>query len=211
VNRCGTVDVRRSALVKEHQAVVAPDRREAVMGRLERLTNIAVLIACAGLAIAFGRNLYLNSTARTGSFSRGERIELPGYPATTSAKPALVMILSTQCYFCKEGMPFYRALTAFHQAAPEDVRFLAVLPQTVSEANSYLERNGIHVDRVLSLPLEQIGVHGTPTLLLLDPHNKVEESWEGLLNNAGQAQVLERLKRLCGGCTPPSAARASTT
>jgi hypothetical protein len=183
------------------------------MSRLERVANIAVLVASVGLAIVFGRTFYLNHTTSpvAGTFSRGQRIELPSEAGPAAAKPILLMILSTQCHFCNEAMPFYQILTAFHQTAPQSLRLVAVLPQSVNEASAYLAHNGIRVDRVLSLPLERIGASYTPTLLLLDSHYRVEASWVGLLDKTGQTKVLDSLRAICGDCRLPSAKDASAT
>jgi hypothetical protein len=87
---------------------------------------------------------------------------------------------------------------------------VAVLAESEGEAKAYLQQNGIAVDRVLPLPLEQIGVSGTPTLLLLDRQNKVDESWVGLLDEAQQAKVIETLEKSCAGCILPAATGRST-
>ena len=168
------------------------------MSRLEKLTNIAVLLSCALLVAALGRNFYLSHTrpaAGTEAVARGQQITLPGYtPASTES--TLIMVLSTQCHFCKDSMPFYRKLTVLHRSAPGRLRVVAVLPEPESEASAYLDRNGVGVDHVFSLPPGDIGVNATPTLLLLDPRNKVEESWVGLLGDSQQAEVLENLRKL---------------
>lgn len=183
----------------------------AVVRRLEKLTNIAVLITCVVLVASLGHNFYLSHTmaAATSGIKHGQQIELPGY-SPTGAGPTLVMALSTRCHFCTASMPFYKKLTVFRRSTPGSLRVVAVLPESEGEAKAYLQQNGIAVDRVLPLPLEQIGVSGTPTLLLLDRQNKVDESWVGLLDEAQQAKVIETLEKSCAGCILPAATGRST-
>jgi hypothetical protein len=78
------------------------------------------------------------------------------------------------------------------------LRLVAVLPESKEEAESYLRDQGIAVDAVLSAPVSEVGVRGTPTLLLLDRQNKLEEMWVGKLNEAQETQVLTRLKKVEG-------------
>jgi hypothetical protein len=56
----------------------------------------------------------------------------------------------------------------------------------------------------VSLPVSQIGVAGTPTLLLLNGESKLEEKWVGRLNAEGEAQMLARLKQACRLCSTPA-------
>jgi hypothetical protein len=85
-------------------------------------------------------------------------------------------------------------------ADPQGLRMVAVLPEKQEEAASYLKEHGIGVDEVISMKVSKLGVRGTPTLLLLDGQNKLEELWAGKLNESQEGQVIERLKKACSGC-----------
>jgi hypothetical protein len=61
------------------------------------------------------------------------------------------------------------------------------------------------VDEVISMEVSKLGVRGTPTLLLLDWQNEVEELWAGKLNDSQESQVIERLKKACSSCSIPAA------
>jgi hypothetical protein len=56
-------------------------------------------------------------------------------------------------------------------SSPQGLRLVAVLPDSKEQAESYLKEQGIGADAVISAPVSQIGVEGTPTLLLLDGQN----------------------------------------
>ena len=62
------------------------------------------------------------------------------------------------------------------------------------EIEDYLKKQGIAADSVFSMPLSQIGVKGTPTLLLLDGQDKLVESWVGQLNSQEESDVVARLQ-----------------
>jgi len=108
----------------------------------------------------------------------------------------LVMAISTTCHFCKDSVPFYQKLTA----AEKEVKMIAVLPQPVTEAQQYLSGAGVRVDEVRQVPLNTLGVRGTPTLLLVNDLGVVTDVWVGRLQPDQEAQVLTALeKKIVGG------------
>jgi hypothetical protein len=106
------------------------------------------------------------------------------------SRQTLVLAISSTCHFCTDSAPFYKTLVQ----AKKDTRVVAVLPQSAEEGKSYLQKLGVTVDEVRQLPLDKIGVHGTPTLMLVDNSGAVKGSWVGKLSGESQADVLQRLQ-----------------
>jgi hypothetical protein len=179
------------------------------MTKLERATNVAILLASAFLIVTLARNYYLSykPDRRTRvQISKGELVKLPGADTAgrQPATPTLVLALSKNCHFCQESVGFYQKLTAIKNSSPQGLRIVAVLPESKEEAATYLKKNGIGVDEVVSAPVSNLGVMGTPTLLLLDGQNKLEEIWVGKLSSEQETQVINRLKKACTGCSLPA-------
>lgn len=108
----------------------------------------------------------------------------------------LVLAISTTCHYCKDSVPFYRKLGA----TGTDVKMVAVLPQPVIEGQQYLGGAGVHVDEVRQVPLNTLGVRGTPTLLLVNDAGVVMDVWVGKLQSDQETQVLTALeKKIVGG------------
>jgi len=63
----------------------------------------------------------------------------------------------------------------------------------VEEGRKYLERLGVSVDEVRQLSLDQIGVTGTPSLLLVDASGVVKNFWVGRLAPDLEATVMDAL------------------
>jgi thioredoxin-related protein len=106
----------------------------------------------------------------------------------------MLLVLSSQCHFCTESAPFYQRL-AKERATVNNVRLVAVLPQTVSDGQQYLSKLGITVDEIKQSSLDSIGVSGTPTLILADNTGTVSGAWVGKLQADKEAEVLDRLKQ----------------
>jgi hypothetical protein len=179
------------------------------MTKLEKATNVAIIVACAVLVGNMARNYYLSSKPdprMLPEIPKGAVVNLPAAAPVNPQQPTLVLTLSKNCRFCQESVGFYQKLTAFKNSSKQGLRLVAVLPQGKEEAESYLKEHGIGADEVISMQVSKLGVRGTPTLLLLDGQNKLEEMWAGKLNDSQETQVIERLKKACGGCSIPATA-----
>jgi hypothetical protein len=177
------------------------------VNRLEKIVNVAILVTCCLVVGNLARNVYLEHKVAARfipSFNKGQVVKLAGY-TPSSKESTLVMVLSTHCHFCQANAPFYQKLAVFKNASPNQLQLVAVLPEKQDEASAYISGHGIGADAVLSMSLTQIGVKGTPTLLLLDNQGKVEDFWVGQLDDSQQKKVFDRLKKDCANCSVPEA------
>jgi hypothetical protein len=176
------------------------------MTKLDKAANIALIIACALLIGTLARNYYLSRKTDPNlelGIEKGEQVQFPGdAPAGgQSAQATLVLALSTHCGFCQDSLPFYQKLAAFKNSSPARVRLATVMTEPEEEIEAYLKKNGIAADAVFSMPVAQMGVKGTPTLLLLDGQNKLIESWVGKLDSQGESDVIAHLQKACPECS----------
>jgi len=176
------------------------------MTRLDKAANIALILACLLLIGALARNYYLSRLPDPGiklGIEKGEPVKLPADASadTQTAQATLVLALSTHCGFCQDSVPFYQKLAAFKNSSPARVRLATVMSEPKEEIEVYLKKQGIAADAVFSMPVSQIGVMGTPTLLLLDGQNKLIESWVGKLNSQEESEVIAHLQKACPECS----------
>jgi len=75
------------------------------------------------------------------------------------------------------------------EQAGKSVKILAVLPQSASEAEQYLNGEGVHVDQVKQVELGSIGVRGTPTMLLVNSGGVVTKVWPGKVQSEDEDKV----------------------
>jgi hypothetical protein len=169
------------------------------MTRLDKAANIALITACLLFIGFLARNYYLSRVTDPDiklGVEKGERVKLPVEDSADkrSAPATLVLALSTHCGFCQASVPFYQKLAVFKNSSPSKVRLAIVMSEPKEEIEDYLKKQGIAADSVFSMPLSQIGVKGTPTLLLLDGQDKLVESWVGQLNSQEESDVVARLQ-----------------
>jgi hypothetical protein len=77
----------------------------------------------------------------------------------------------------------------------KSLKMVAVLPQPVAAAEQYLHGEGVRVDQVKQASPGEIGVRGTPTILLVNGAGVVTRVWSGKLQPEEQEQVLGVLKK----------------
>ncbi|MGO9228741.1 MAG: peroxiredoxin family protein [Bryobacteraceae bacterium] len=168
------------------------------MKLLERFANLAVIVGVAVfLALVVHNRLWRSSAPPATPLAmaqalRGRTIHLSGIDFPRS-RASVLLVISKTCHYCEESLPFYRTLAVETQGK---VDLLAVLPQPRPEAEAYLKEVGLPATQVASAPPTQLGLSGTPTLVLLDRSGKVQEVWLGFLEGTRQAQVRSRLAQL---------------
>lgn len=170
--------------------------------KIETWANISVIVAALIFCATIVKDrwidkpaLPLTGYANTESRLLNTRLEVPGVQWNEADK-TLVMALSTQCHFCQESTPFYKALSTSKAVTSKRVAMMMVFPQPQSEAESFVRSKGIQTSGIFSLPLQRMGVSSTPTIFLVDRSGKVEKLWVGVLSEAQQKDLLGELAKL---------------
>jgi thioredoxin-related protein len=160
------------------------------MKLLEKCANIAVIVGVAAFLFVIVRGeLNKNKQSPPPRALVGKSVTLPGTQLNPQHNSLLVAI-STQCHFCKDSLPFYKTLA---ERAQGKLDVIAVFPQPVAEAQSFLQQAQVAPTSIVSADFSKIGVQATPTMLLVDPHGKVLDEWMGKQDESGEQRVLARV------------------
>ena len=62
-------------------------------------------------------------------------------------------------------------------------------------AEQFLQEGGVHVDQVRRLSMGQIGVQGTPTMLLVNSAGVVTKLWVGRVKPEQEQEVLSAIRK----------------
>jgi hypothetical protein len=165
--------------------------------KVELFSNIAIIIVAILLGTVLVKKYFLAQPAQTSSnatvnkpLNAGTKINLQDIDWSKNEQ-TLVLALSNSCHFCSESAPFYRRLAQ----SKGDTRLLAVLPQPMEDGQKYLEKLGVSVSEVRQTPLANLGVDGTPTLILVDNKGMVVDSWVGKLSAGEETEVLSKVEQ----------------
>jgi thioredoxin-related protein len=164
--------------------------------RLEVAANVAIIVVAVLVCFVVVKTYLLGGPARPQQQAQspaiGSKVSVPDVDWGKNGR-TLVLVLQKGCHFCAESASFYQRLVR-DTAGREGLRLVAVLPQKVEEGKQYLNDLGIRIDEVRQASSNDLGVQGTPTLLLVDNSGAVTESWVGKLPPDKEAEVLNRLK-----------------
>ncbi|SRR6266404_1329617 len=165
--------------------------------KIELIANVAIIIVACLLGTVLVKNYWLAKPSEQAIKKENEH-QVANGPSVSSLdidwkqrKQTLILAISSSCHFCTDSAPFYKRLAQ----GKGDTRVVAVLPQPVQDGQDYLKRLGVSVDQVKQVDLDQIGVRGTPTLLLVDNSGVLKDSWVGRLPPEKEKSVLNALRQ----------------
>ena len=161
--------------------------------KVELLANIGIIIVAILLGVVLVNRYLLPASPQPNAVQAvqikpGMKLSFPDVNWEKSRK-TLLLVLSTTCKYCTESAPFYQQLVK-SKGGREDVRIVAVLPQTPDEARKYLGDHGITVDQIRQAAPGAAYAKGTPTLISVDNTGSIVESWIGKLPPEKEAEVL---------------------
>jgi Redoxin len=166
---------------------------------LARITEVAANIAIVVVAVVVVAVL-----AKQYLWPRQPPKAPPGIAAGTKLSIAdvdwahngatLIVALQKGCHFCSESAPFYQRLVN-DTKDKTGVKIVAVLPQPFDDARQYLDSIKVPIADVKQEQLSTFGVKGTPTLILVDAHGVVTDSWVGRLPPERETEVITKLSK----------------
>lgn len=174
-----------------------------VSKKIELIANLAIIVVACLLGTVLVKNYLVTKRTEQANKSESQPVQSqsqsqPVNSPTVSSldidwkqnRQTLILAISSSCHFCTESAPFYRKLAQ----SKSDTRLVALLPQPVEDGRKYLEKLGVSIDEVRQSGLDKIGVHGTPTLMLIDNAGVVKGFWLGKLSSEEEAKVLSSLR-----------------
>jgi thioredoxin-related protein len=159
--------------------------------KLELIINTAVPLVVIAVLLVLARSYWRSEAAPSQIAVGTEMAQNVNWHAKGTT---MVFILSTTCHFCAESADFHRELSQFCEH--HGISTLALFPQPVREARSYLHKAGIKVDNVQQASFSELGIQGTPTLLLIDASGKVKRLWVGWLTQDAERAVYGEARLL---------------
>ena len=148
--------------------------------RLELLANILIILVAPFLSTVLVRQHSFDSQTPFQRTGQGPIVgsTLDNIAIDFSAKPKTVILaLNKRCSFCAESAPFYNRLLKISRNS--NLRLIAVLTGNVKESREYLNELGLEEIDVMQMPLKNINVKDTPTLIMVNSEGLVIDFWVG--------------------------------
>lgn len=162
----------------------------------DRTANVVFIVACVVLvAVGVSRLRRVDTTvqAREEFLTRGVLAPF-ALVNDDGATRLLCVVISSNCHYCSDSLPFYRRLVAIGARSSVSPRLVFVTMESREMTETYLRRGDIASPSVLTVArLPQIP--GTPSIVLLDRHGRVQRSWVGRLSRRQEADVEALMAR----------------
>src|SRR5262249_26260489 len=104
----------------------------------------------------------------------------------------LVLVLSTNCKFCKMSAPFYSEL-AGKVSRDHSRRVVAIFPQAPSDVAQFKLAQNLACETIPDVPITEAGISATPTMLLVGSDGIVIQSWTGAPNEQTKQAITSAL------------------
>lgn len=111
---------------------------------------------------------------------------------------SLVLAVRSECPHCKASGPLYRQLRSAVAATINRVGIIAVFPDSPDKVRAFLGKFELDIPAVSGMPLKQLAVSGTPTLILADSRGTVTRVWVGELDAEEQRELFAQLRSYVG-------------
>lgn len=175
-------------------------RRSKAFAVIQLIANLAIIVIAVLLGAlyvqqqeAYRRLSDFRSSvpsAERPKTPKGNIVRISGVDWSINGR-TLVLALKSGCRFCTESAPFYKELLKKQAKSP--VHLVAVFPENDPAAQSYLDTLGISINIVRQVPLDELFISGTPTILLVDSNGQVTDAWIGRLDPRREQEVLSEL------------------
>ncbi|HEX6732536.1 MAG TPA: hypothetical protein VF074_21130, partial [Pyrinomonadaceae bacterium] len=158
---------------------------------LDVTTNVVVVVFAVVAIGVLVKNYFAPDVKTSVAIKTGTVFpEIAGVDYKQSPR-TLILALNVDCRFCTRSVPFYNSLAEVRQQDAGRVNIVAAfINKDEGLVKSYVDEKQLTVQAIAGVDLDKLGVHTTPTLILVDSAGKVLDSWRGELQPDGEREVF---------------------
>ena len=162
---------------------------------LDVTTNVMVVVFAVVAIGILVKNYLVPSSVKTSVAIKTGTVfpEIAGADYKQTPR-TLILALNVDCRYCTRSVPFYNSLAEARQENTGQFNIVAAFVNNdAALVKSYAEEKQLLVQSIAGVDLDKLGVHSTPTLILVDSAGKVLDSWRGELQPEGEREVFSTL------------------
>jgi rhodanese-related sulfurtransferase/thioredoxin-related protein len=150
-----------------------------IQSRVNFAVNVALLVALATFGFCIARYALERYQFSNVWLTANNEVRLEGVDLSKSIQNIIVFV-DRNCKYCDLDAPFYQRLAKASQT--QAVNLIIAFPHDLHDGKRYLAEKQIEPDEVVRLHFKQIGIQGTPTLMLLNREGGIIAKWTGELS-----------------------------
>lgn len=169
--------------------------RKKLKSILDVTTNVVVVVFAVVAIGVLVKNYFAPQGVKTSvAITKGSAFpEIAGVDYKQAPR-TLILALNVDCRYCTRSVPFYNSLAEGRQENAGKFNIVAAFINKDPElVQSYAEEKHLSVQTIAGVDLDKLGVHLTPTIILVDSAGKVLESWRGELQPDDEREVFGSL------------------
>jgi hypothetical protein len=169
--------------------------RKRLKSFLDVTTNIVVvLFAVVAISVLVKNYFAPQSPKNSVTIKKGSVFpEIAGVDFKETPR-TLILALNVDCRYCTRSVPFYNSLARARQENANQVNIVAAfINKDPALVKSYADEKQLSVQAIAGVDLDKLGIHSTPTLILVDSSGKVLDSWSGELQPDAEREVFAAL------------------
>ena len=166
------------------------DMEIEMKNRIEWIANVIVITFALVVGSIFLKDRLSPIASEPDTVKAGDKLSNVAGWNWGAHDQTLVLGLRKGCHFCEDSAPFYQRLIAQEQERSNST-LVAVFPDTTDTVKAVLQSEGLRVQAIAGVPLEELKISGTPTLLLVDKNGIVLNAWVGMLNPRQELEVMK--------------------
>lgn len=174
---------------------LASPTKEKLKNVLDVTTNvIVVLFAVIAIGVLVKNYLAPDGVKTSGVVMKGSAFpEIAGVDYKLAPR-TLILALNVDCRYCTRSVPFYNSLAEARNQRPGKFNIVAAfINSDAALVQSYAEEKRLSVQTIAGVDLDKLGIHMTPTIVLVDNTGKVLDSWHGALQPDAEREVFAAL------------------
>ena len=174
---------------------LASQTRKKLKDILDVTTNVVVILFAICAIGVLVKNYFAPQGVKTSVAAKKGSVfpEIAGVDYKQTPR-TLILALNVDCRYCTRSVPFYNSLAEARQKNADQVNIVAAfINKDPALVKSYAGEKQLSVQAIAGVDLDKLGVHSTPTLILVDGAGKVLDSWSGELQPDGEREVFAAL------------------
>src|SRR5829696_9104745 len=169
--------------------------RKKLKDILDVSTSIVVVVFAVIAIGVLVKNYFAPSSAKIGvTLTKGSVLREIAGVDYKQAPRTLILALNVDCRYCTRSVPFYNSVAEAKQETAGQFNLVAAFINNDPElVKSYVEQKGLSVQAIPGVDFDNLGVHMTPTLILIDSAGQILDSWRGELQPDGERELFAAL------------------
>lgn len=168
--------------------------RKKLKDILDVTTNVVVVVFALVAIGILVKNYFAPGAKTSVAVTKGSVLGAIAGVDYKQAPRTLILALNVDCRFCTKSVPFYNSLAEARQENAGQFNLVAAFINKDPElVKSYVEEKQLSVQAIPGVDLDKLGIHMTPTLILVDSAGKVLDSWRGELQPDGERELFATL------------------